>query len=75
MIIEVLKAGQLYVRLLDGFEAAFINEIAPRYAKYGRSMMVVGQQLKQFKKLAVKLNIIDFSVDPLGGVDALNEDD
>lgn len=57
MIIEVLKAGQIYERLLDGFETAFINEIAPRYAKYGLSTMIVGQQLAQFKKLAVKLNV------------------
>lgn len=57
MIIEVLKAGQIYPRMLDGFETAFVNEIVPRYAKYGLSMMVVGQQLEQFKKLAVKLNV------------------
>lgn len=57
MIIEVLKAGQIYPRMLDGFETAFVNEIVPRYAKYGMSMMIVGQQLEQFKKMAVKLNV------------------
>jgi hypothetical protein len=56
-VIEVLKAGIVYDRLLDGFESAFVNEIAPRYAKYGFDMVVVGEQMTQFKKLAVKLNI------------------
>lgn len=57
MVIEVLKAGQLYERLLDGFEAAFINEIAPRYAKYGLNMVVAGEQWTMFHRLAKKLNV------------------
>jgi hypothetical protein len=57
MVIEVLKAGMTYDRLLDGFERTFIQEIVPRYAKYGFSMVVAGEQWTQFKKLAAKLNV------------------
>jgi hypothetical protein len=57
IVVEVLKAGMLYPRMLDGFETAFINETVTRYAKYGLDMMVVGHQLSQFRKLARKLNV------------------
>lgn len=57
MVIEVLKAGVIYADLLSGFERAFVNEITPRFSKYGFDMTIKGKQWNIFLAIAEKLNL------------------
>jgi hypothetical protein len=57
LVIEVLKAGIVWRDMLSDFERRFINETAGRYAAYGDSMTVVGEQWKVYTEIARKLNL------------------
>lgn len=57
LVIEVLKASLVYEKLLSDFESGFIRDSAYRYAKYGDSMTLSGDQLLVYVRIAKKLNV------------------
>jgi hypothetical protein len=57
MVIEVLKAGIMWKDLLDDYERRFMGDFCMRYAQYGDSTTVVGDQWKIFSRIATKLNL------------------
>lgn len=57
LVVDVLKATVIYERLLSEFELSFARDSAYRYAKYGDSMTITGDQLLVYVRLAKKLNL------------------
>lgn len=57
LIIEVLKAGCIYERLLSDFERTFVTEVGLRYARYGNRIVVTDEQLGVFSEVGKKLNL------------------
>jgi hypothetical protein len=55
--VELLKAAVIYRDLLNDYERDFTGGIANRYAKYGSSLQVRGDQWDVLKEIAEKLNV------------------
>ena len=58
-VIETLKAGIIYERLLSPFEIEFLVNLSFRYAKFGLSLNIEAEQLKVLSEIGKKLNVLD----------------